>query len=105
GIYYLAFLLSMLGICAIVSAVARRRPGPLLLAVPFAVLGLVASLLANLPTLLFRWQHATNRLGVPDRELGVAETYPLRLVELLSPVTAHRFGPFAVLADHLYEPG
>ena len=35
----------------------------------------------------------------------MAETYPLRLVELLSPVTAHRFGPFAALADHLYEPG
>jgi len=29
----------------------------------------------------------------------------LRLVELLSPVTGHRFGPFAALADHLYEPG
>jgi phosphoglycerol transferase len=26
-------------------------------------------------------------------------------VELLSPVTAHRFGPFATVADHLYEPG
>ena len=35
----------------------------------------------------------------------MSEAYPLRIVELLSPVTAHRFGPFAALADHLYEPG
>ena len=105
GLYYLAFLLSMLGICAIVSAIARRRPGRLLIALPFAVVGLATSSLANLPTLLFRWHHAANRLGVPDRAIGAAEGYPLRLVELLSPVTAHRFGPFAALADHLYEPG
>ena len=105
GIYYLAFLLSMLGICAIVGAIARRRPRRLLTALPFAVIGLAASILANLPTLLFRWNHTANRLGVPDRALGAAEAYPLRLVELLSPVTAHRFGPFAALADHLYEPG
>ena len=44
-------------------------------------------------------------MNVPDRQLGVSEAYPLRLVELLSPVTAHRFGPFAALADRLYEPG
>ncbi len=105
GIYYLAFLLSMLALCAIISAIARRRPSRLLIALPFAVVGLVVSSIANLPTLLFRWNHATNRLGVPDRILGVSEAYPLRLVELLSPVTAHRFGPFAALADHLYEPG
>ena len=105
GIYYLAFLLSMLAICAVVSAIARRRPGRLLIALPFAAIGLLTSFLANLPTLLFRWNHAPNRLGVPDRVVGAAEAYPLRLVELLSPVTAHRFGPFAALADHLYEPG
>ncbi len=105
GLYYLAFLLSMIGICAVVSAVARRQPQRLLLALPFALTGLVASFLANLPTLLFRWDHAANRLGVPDRAIGAAESYPLRLVELLSPVTSHRFGPFAALADHLYEPG
>ena len=105
GLYYLAFLLSLLGICAVVSAVARRRPGRLLVALPFAIVGLATSFLANLPTLLFRWDHAVNRLGVPDREIGAAESYPLRLVELLSPVTSHRFGPFAALADHLYEPG
>jgi phosphoglycerol transferase len=105
GLYYLAFLLSMVGICAIISALARRRPGRLLIALPFAVVGLATSFLANLPTLLFRWDHAVNRLGVPDRAIGAAESYPLRLVELLSPVTAHRFGPFAAVADHLYEPG
>ena len=105
GLYYLAFLLSMLAMCAAVSAIARRRPSRLLLALPFAALGLIASSLTELPTLLFRWNHATNRLGVPDRVVGAAEAYPLRLVELLSPVTAHRFGPFAALADHLYEPG
>ncbi len=105
GIYYLAFLLALLLICAIVSALAHRRPGRLLLATIFAVVGLAASFLANLPTLLFRWQHAANLLGVPDRRPGVSESYPLRIVELLSPVTGHRFAPFASLADQLYEPG
>ena len=105
GIYYLAFLLSLLVICATVGALAHRRPGRLVMALVFGAVGLGASALANLPTLLFRAQRATNILGVPDRQLGVAEFYPLRIVELLSPVTAHRFGPFAALADRLYEPG
>jgi phosphoglycerol transferase len=105
GIYYLAFLLSLLGICAGVSALARRRPGRLVLAMIFGAVGLAASFAANLPTLLYRWQHAPNLLGVPDRQIGVSEAYPLRLVELLSPVTQHRFGPLAALADRLYEPG
>jgi phosphoglycerol transferase len=105
GIYYLAFLLSLLAICAVVSALAQRRPGRLGIAALFGGVGLATSVLANLPTLLFRLQHAKNLLNVPDRQLGVSEAYPLRLVELLSPVTAHRFGPFAALADRLYEPG
>ena len=105
GIYYLAFLLSLAAICAGVSALARRRPGRLLMAALFGAVGLATSILANLPTLLYRWQHPPNLLGVPDRAIGVSEAYPLRLVELLSPVTQHRFGPFAALADRLYEPG
>ncbi|HEY3671311.1 MAG TPA: hypothetical protein VGN51_10285 [Acidimicrobiia bacterium] len=105
GIYYLSFLLSLLVICAVVSALARRRPSRLLMAALFGAVGLAASLLANLPTLLYRWQHAPNPLGVPDRAPGVSELYPLRIVELLSPVTGHRFGPFGTLADHLSEPG
>jgi phosphoglycerol transferase len=105
GIYYLAFLLGLLAVCAPISALARRRPGRLVMALLFGGVGLVTSVIANLPTLLYRWQHAPNLLGVPDRTPGVSEAYPLRLVELLSPVTAHRFGLFAALADHLYEPG
>jgi len=105
GIYYLAFLLALLAICAVVSALAQRRPGRMVTAAIFGAAALGASVLANLPTLLYRWQHVANILTVPDRDPGVAEAYPLRLVELLSPVTAHRFGPFAALADHLYEPG
>jgi len=105
GIYYLAFLLSLLAICGAVSALAHRRPGTLLMAALFGAVGLATSVLANLPTLLYRWQHAANLLAVPAREPGDSEVYPLRIVEMLSPVTAHRFGPFATLADHLYEPG
>ena len=71
----------------------------------FGGVGLAASVVGNLPTLLYRWQHAPNMLGVPDPQIGVSEAYPLRIVELLSPVTQHRFGPFAPLVDHLYEPG
>ena len=105
GIYYLAFLLALVGLCALVSAIARRRPGRLVIAAVFGVAGLATSAVANLPTLLYRWQHATNVLAVPDRVRGESEFYPLRIVELLSPVLQHRFGPFAALADHLYQPG
>jgi len=105
GIYYLAFLLALVGLCALVSALARRRPGRLVIAGVLGAVGLATSAVANLPTLLYRWQHATNLLGVPDRVRGESEFYPLRIVEMLSPVTAHRFGPFAALADHLYQPG
>ncbi len=105
GLYYLAFLLTLLTFSAVIGALARRRPGRLAIAGIVAAVGLVASILANLPTLLYRWQHAPNILGVPDRRLGISEDYPLRLVELLSPVSGHRFGPFAALADLLLDPG
>lgn len=105
GIYYLAFLLSLLAICATVSALARRRPGRLIMAGLFGTVGLVASAVANLPTLVYRATHAANPLGVPDRLPGASELYPLRLVELLSPVPGHRFGPFATIATDLAEPG
>ncbi len=105
GIYYLAFLLTLLALCAIVAVVVYRRANRLVFAALIGGTGLLASFFANLPTLLYRWQHAPNALGVPDRVVGAAEHYPLRLVELLSPVTRHRFGPFAALADRLYEPG
>ena len=71
----------------------------------FAAVGLATSSSANLPTLLYRWHHATNLLGVPDRVSASAEAYPLRLVELLSPVTATGSVRSPALADHLYEPG
>jgi hypothetical protein len=104
GIYYLAFLLTLLGVCAVVGAIARRRPGRLAVAAILGGVGLAVSVVANLPTLLYRWQHAANVLGVPDRKLGVSEQYPLRLVELLSPTPGHRIGPLAALADLLYDP-
>lgn len=104
GLYYLAFLLTLLALCALIGAIARRRPGRLGVAAIFGGVGLAVSFVANLPTLLFRWDHAPNVLGVPDRALGVSEHYPLRLVELLSPTPGHRFGPFASLADLLYDP-
>ena len=102
GIYYLAFLLCLVGICAVIGACARRRPGRLALALAFGAIGLATSAVANLPTLVFRWSHAANLLGVPDRRPGVSEAYPLRIVELLSPVSQHRFAPFAAIADQLY---
>ena len=102
GIYYLAFLLCLVGICALIGACARRRPGRIALALGFGAVGLATSAVANLPTLVFRWSHAANLLGVPDRRPGVSEAYPLRIVELLSPVSQHRFAPFAAIADQLY---
>ena len=105
GIYYLAFLLCLLGICAVIGVLAGRKVGRLAIAAILGAFGLLASTVANLPTLLYRFQHPANILGVPDRRLGVAEIYPLRIVELFSPATGHRFGPFAFIADQLYAPG
>ena len=97
GIYYLAFLLTLVATCAVIGAVARRRPGRLAIAaVDRRRRARRPSVLANLPTILFRWQHAANLLGVPDRRPAVSEGYPLRLVELLSPVAGHRFGAVRV---------
>jgi hypothetical protein len=104
GIYYLAFLLSLLLVCSLIGALAHRCPTKLAMGALFGGIGLVVSLVANLPTLWFRWHHAPNLLGVPDREPGVSELYPVRLVALFSPVTGHRFPPFATLAEHLYGP-
>jgi phosphoglycerol transferase len=105
GIYYLAFLLTLLGTCAVLGAVARRRPSRLLVAAVIGGTGLVTAVLANLPTIQFRAEHAANLLGVPDRRPAVSEAYPLRLVELLSPVTGHRFPPFAWISNQLSELG
>ena len=68
GIYYLAFLLSLL-----VDLRGRERArappaGPLRARRrSSARSGSRRRSLANLPTLLYRWQHAANLLGVPDR--------------------------------------
>jgi hypothetical protein len=104
GLYYLAFFLTLLAFCAVVRGIVDRQLSRLVIVVPFAAVSLATSFVANLPTLLYRWEHAPNILGVPDRPLGISEQYPLRLVELLSPVTGHRFGPFAALADDLLSP-
>jgi hypothetical protein len=104
GIYYLAFLLSMLAVCAVVAACAHRQWDRLVVAAIVCGAGLVAALLANLPTMSFRWTHAPNLLSVPERIRGTSEQYPLRIAELLSPVTDHRFGPLAHLADTLSAP-
>jgi len=105
GIYYLAFLLTLLATCALIGAVARRRPGRLAVAAGIGIVGLATAVVANLPTMLFRWQHPANLLGVPDRRPAVSEGYPLRIVELFSPVAGHRFGPFAWIADQLSQVG
>jgi len=104
GIYYLAFLLSMLAICALLAAIAHRRPDRLLMAVLIGGAGLVASIIANFPTLQYRLQYGSNILPVPERVRGASEKYPLRIAELLSPVTDHRFAPFSTLADSLSAP-
>src|SRR4051794_16740351 len=105
GIYYLAFLITLVATCAVLGAVARRRPSRLLVAAGIGGAGLVTAGLANLPTIIFRADHAATLLGVPDRRPAVSEGYPLRLVELLSPVTGHRLPPFAWISDHLSELG
>jgi phosphoglycerol transferase len=105
GIYYLAFLLTVTTTCAVIGACTRRSPGRLVVAATIAVSGLAVAALANLPTILFRADHAANLLGVPDRRPAVSEGYPLRLVELLSPVAGHRVAPLAWVSDQLSAVG
>src|SRR4051794_5240532 len=105
GIYYLAFLLTLVGTCALIGAIARRRPGRPAAAALIGGVGIAPAVLATLPTILFRWQHSANLLGVPDRRPAVSEGYPLRIVELLSPVAGHRLAPFAWISQQLSAVG
>lgn len=105
GIYYLAFLLTMLAACALVGAIAYRRTDRVVIAALIGGAGFLASTVANWSTLQFRWSHAANPLAVPERIRGTSDLYPLRLAELVGPITDHRFGPLATLAANLSPPG
>lgn len=105
GIYYLAFLLTMLAACAVIGAIAYRRIDRVAIAALIGAAGFAASTVANWSTLQFRWSHAPNLLAVPERIRGTSDLYPLRIAELVGPITDHRFGPFATLASNLSPPG
>jgi hypothetical protein len=105
GLYYLGFFLSMVVICALLAVLAYRRVAPLIAALMLSAVALIAAGLANLPTFVFRFTHPMNLLSVGTRPPDSSEDFPLRLVELLSPIYHHRLAPFSALNSLLAEPG
>ena len=103
--YYLAFFLFAGGVCAVVGALARRDWRPLVSMAALGTVGLVVSLAANLPTLLWTRGAGPNPVSPLARTPGSSEAYPLRPIELFTPVAGHRFPPFDWLSSQLAPRG
>jgi phosphoglycerol transferase len=95
--YYATFTLVLLGLAALVQAAHDRRLAPLVSAVlPAAVIAVV--LVANLvPALVYAHDHGGGAIG--HRQPYEAETYGLKLTQLVMPVEGHRLEPLARLKD------
>jgi phosphoglycerol transferase len=105
GLYYLGFFLSIVLICALLAVLAYRRLAPLIAAVILGAVALLAAGIANLPTFVYRATHSANVLSVGTRPADASEAFPVRLVELLSPIYHHRLAPLSALNSLLAEPG
>ena len=97
--YYLAFFLGLGGLSALLGALHRRdwRPLASMGVLAGTAVGIAAA--AAAPTLLWLADAGANPAGVTSRPAGSTELYPLRPLELITPVAGHRFGPFATLAE------
>ncbi len=96
GVYYAAF-----GVFFLAAGCLFRRPG-LKSWFPSGILAgvIMLTVAANLvPTWMYRFQHGANPEAIP-RSAGDAETFGLKIIQLLLPVLHHRLEPFASFASY-----
>jgi phosphoglycerol transferase len=97
GVYYAFFDCFLIMITGIVAGAARRRLAPLFSAI--ALTGLIA-----LTVLLCLSPHLIHRRGtISSRVSGDAETYALKITQLLLPVSGHRLTRWAALKNDYYH--
>ena len=97
GVYYAFFACFLLIIAGLASAAAQRRFVPLLSALALAGLIALTILLCLLPHLLL------GHRNIATRDAGDAETYALKVTQLLLPLSGHRLPALAALKNSYYH--
>ena len=99
--YYAIFFLVLLAFAGVASFLGRRRLRRFIGAAVAGVLTAAGMLLNMLPDMLYAWIHGPNPTGL-ERGHAEAETFALKLAQLLLPWPGHRIG---FLADirHQYD--
>ncbi len=96
GIYYAFFGCCLLIIAGAFSYLTERNSASFWSA-SFCIALIVFVLFLNaVPTLVYRWEHGANAQAM-QRDRADPETYALKIVQLLLPVTHHRFAWLAEL--------
>ncbi|MEY2562665.1 MAG: hypothetical protein QOH88_858 [Verrucomicrobiota bacterium] len=96
GVYYAFFACFLMMMAGIAVAAAQRRLAPLVSALLLTGLIAVTIFLCILPHLIYRHGNPTVRAS------GDAETYALKISQLLLPVSGHRLGSLAQLKNSYY---
>lgn len=97
GVYYAFFACFLLIIAGLASTAVQRRIVPLLSALVLAGLIALTILLCLLPHLLLGHRNISTRAS------GDAETYALKVTQLLLPVSGHRLPALAALKNKYYH--
>lgn len=88
GVYYPFFFCFLLLVGGVVGALRFKRLRPLVMAVVFVGI-VVATIVINLsPSFIYRYKHG--HAGAMLRVPGEAETYGLKISQLVLPITVHR---------------
>jgi hypothetical protein len=97
GVYYAFFASVLLALAGATAAAVQRRLAPLISAILLAGLIGTTVLVCLLP-------HFLNRHGNPmARASGDAETYALKISQLLLPLSGHRWERLAILKNNYYS--
>jgi len=97
GVYYAFFAAFLFAVTGLAASAAQRRLAPLLSAVLMAGLITLTVLLCLLPHLLLGHRNISTRVS------GDAETYALKMTQLLLPVSGHRLPALAALKNNYYH--
>lgn len=89
--YYAIFFLILLAFAGIAAFIARRRSRRFVGAALAGVVTVVGMLVNMLPDMVYAWLHGANPTGL-ERGHIEAETFALKLTQLLLPWPGHRIG-------------